>query len=81
MTQLKIRGSTQILDASIPSSKLINGGRFVLRTVTGEIDMANKRVQNAAAPLNANDLTTKSYVDAIVITGIAGDAVLDGGFY
>ena len=80
MTQLKIRGSTQILDRSIPAIKLVDNlnlptsqladaARFAIKTLSGQLDMATKRIINAGYPLSSSDAATKGYVDSLLGTG------------
>ena len=86
MTQLKIRGSTQILDKSIPAIKLVDnlnlplsqlqdGARLFLKDLNGNLNLSGKRIVNSGFPQNASDLVTKSYVDAIAFGGGPGPGI------
>lgn len=76
-TQLKIRGSTQILDGTIPAAKFVNNlnlptaqladaARFAIKTLSGQLDMESMQIINVGYPVADEDAATKSYVDAFI---------------
>jgi hypothetical protein len=82
MAATKIRGNKQIIDgtildaqisasAAIATSKLAQGADFLLRNgsvaLTGNLNANSNKVTNLAAPTNATDAATKSYVDALSV--------------
>lgn len=82
--QLKIRGSTQIMDRSItagqlannlelPTSQLAEGGLFLKKnTSTGTVDLGGYRITTSGNPVSDSDLATKGYVDIQVAAGGGG---------
>jgi len=82
MAATKIRGNKQIIagtitnteisaSAGIETTKLASGADFLLRTgavaLTGNLNANSNKVTNLAAPTNADDAATKSYVDALSV--------------
>lgn len=85
MAQSLIRGSTQILSASVswdrmaagaivPTSSLVDGANFLKRdgsvAITGTFNFGGFEAQNALDPTTSSSLATKNYVDS-AINGLA----------
>lgn len=81
MAQTQIRGSTQILDATITAAKLVSslnlptaqlqdGALFIKSdgtvTMGSTLNMGGFKVINSATPTAASDVAIKSYVDSLV---------------
>ena len=81
MAQTQIRGSTQIIDATITAAKFVtslnlataqlqDGALFIKSSGTvsmgASLNMGGYTITNSATPVNATDVVVKSYVDALV---------------
>lgn len=81
MAQSQIRGTTQILDGTIPATKLSSGlnlatnqlaeGALFIKSnglvsMGADLNMGGFKITNGAAPLNPGDFAIKSYVDGLV---------------
>jgi hypothetical protein len=81
MAQTQIRGSTQIIDATIPATKLASslnlptsqlqdGALFIKSdgtvTMGASLNMGGFKIINSTTPTSATDVAIKSYVDALV---------------